>query len=99
MIGESSKDLHPVALKYGAGKGSFAMNRREQTGKGVIIGSNPAGTSRSHRTGSALSKTSGREAVVGRIRLRRATTQRSMDAVVRRLRLASRTNRSGKGTA
>lgn len=43
VIGTSMRELKPVALKYGAGKAGFAMNRRQPTEKGVINGRNPAG--------------------------------------------------------
>lgn len=43
LIGESLKELKPAALKYGAGKATFAVNRREPTEKGIINGRNPAG--------------------------------------------------------
>lgn len=43
VIGESMKELKPAALKYGAGKATFAVNRREPTDKGIINGRNPAG--------------------------------------------------------
>lgn len=43
LVGESLKDLKPAALKYGAGKATFAVNRREPTEKGIINGRNPAG--------------------------------------------------------
>lgn len=43
LIGAALDKLKPVTLKYGAGKATFAMNRREPTEKGVINGRNPAG--------------------------------------------------------
>ncbi len=43
VIGASLKDLQPVSLKYSSGTAGFAVNRREQTEKGVINGSNPKG--------------------------------------------------------
>ncbi|QJX01301.1 neutral/alkaline non-lysosomal ceramidase N-terminal domain-containing protein [Frigoriglobus tundricola] len=43
VIGASLKDRKPVDLKYGAGKATFATNRRESTAQGVVIGRNPAG--------------------------------------------------------
>lgn len=43
VIGAALKNTQPAALKYGAGKATFAMNRREPTEKGVINGRNPAG--------------------------------------------------------
>jgi hypothetical protein len=36
-------DLQPASFSFGVGKTGFAMNRREQTEKGVRIGVNPAG--------------------------------------------------------
>ncbi|MBV9125751.1 MAG: neutral/alkaline non-lysosomal ceramidase N-terminal domain-containing protein [Planctomycetes bacterium] len=36
-------DLKPARLAMGAGTASFAINRRQQTPKGVIIGENPKG--------------------------------------------------------
>jgi putative membrane-bound dehydrogenase-like protein len=43
VIGAAVKNLKPANLKHGAGKATFAMNRREPTDKGVINGRNPAG--------------------------------------------------------
>ncbi len=43
LVGACVKDTRPVALKYGTGKATFAVNRRQVTEKGVINGSNPAG--------------------------------------------------------
>jgi putative membrane-bound dehydrogenase-like protein len=43
LVGAAIKNLEPATLKYAQGKASFAMNRREQTDKGIIIGKNPAG--------------------------------------------------------
>ncbi|MCS6863451.1 MAG: neutral/alkaline non-lysosomal ceramidase N-terminal domain-containing protein [Gemmataceae bacterium] len=43
LIGAALKNLQPVALKHGAGKATFAVNRREPTPKGIINGRNPAG--------------------------------------------------------
>ncbi len=43
VIGASLKEMKPAALKYGAGKATFAMNRREPTDKGIINGRNPGG--------------------------------------------------------
>jgi putative membrane-bound dehydrogenase-like protein len=43
VIGAAVKNLEPATLKFGHGKAGFAMNRREATEKGVIIGKNPAG--------------------------------------------------------
>ncbi len=36
-------DLQPVSIDYGAGEAGFAMNRRQFTPKGFIIGVNPQG--------------------------------------------------------
>ncbi|MGB9605389.1 MAG: neutral/alkaline non-lysosomal ceramidase N-terminal domain-containing protein [Bryobacteraceae bacterium] len=38
-------DLKPARLFYGAGRGSFAINRREPTPKGIRLGVNPSGPS------------------------------------------------------
>ena len=43
VVGASVKDLRPASLKYGSGKAGFAVNRREQTEKGVTNGNNPKG--------------------------------------------------------
>lgn len=43
LVGAAIKNLEPVTLKYTTGKAAFAMNRREPTEKGIIIGKNPAG--------------------------------------------------------
>ncbi len=43
VIGAAVKNVKPANLKHGAGKATFAMNRREPTDKGVINGRNPAG--------------------------------------------------------
>lgn len=43
VIGAAVKNVKPAHLKHGAGKATFAMNRREPTDKGVINGKNPAG--------------------------------------------------------
>lgn len=43
LIGAAVTGRKPVTLKYGAGKATFAVNRREPTEKGVINGRNPAG--------------------------------------------------------
>ena len=43
VIGAAVKALQPAGLKYGAGKATFAVNRREPTEKGVINGRNPGG--------------------------------------------------------
>ena len=42
-IGAALADLSPADLAYGFGEVGFAMNRREPTPKGVIIGVNPKG--------------------------------------------------------
>ncbi|MEZ0267497.1 MAG: neutral/alkaline non-lysosomal ceramidase N-terminal domain-containing protein [Phycisphaerae bacterium] len=36
-------DLKPATLSWGAGVASFALNRRQHTDKGVILGNNPRG--------------------------------------------------------
>ena len=43
VIGAAVKNLQPAGLKYGAGKATFAVNRREPTDKGIINGNNPGG--------------------------------------------------------
>lgn len=43
LVGACLKNLQPVSLKYGTGKATFAVNRRQPTDKGVINGNNPAG--------------------------------------------------------
>ncbi len=43
LVGAALKNLQPVSLKHGAGKATFAMNRRQPTEKGIINGRNPAG--------------------------------------------------------
>jgi neutral ceramidase len=43
VIGDAIKDLAPAQIAYGTGEAGFAMNRRQQTEKGVIIGVNPSG--------------------------------------------------------
>jgi hypothetical protein len=45
VIGAALGDLKHATIEYGQGKGTFAMNRREKTPKGVIIGVNPSGPS------------------------------------------------------
>lgn len=42
-VSSALRDLKPARLALGQGKASFALNRRQQTEKGVIIGSNPSG--------------------------------------------------------
>ncbi|AWM38073.1 Neutral/alkaline non-lysosomal ceramidase [Gemmata obscuriglobus] len=43
LIGSAIEKRRPAVLKYGAGKATFAANRREPTEKGVVNGRNPAG--------------------------------------------------------
>jgi len=43
LIGEAVKNLQPATLKFGRGQAGFALNRREQTDKGVINGMNRTG--------------------------------------------------------
>ncbi len=43
VIGAALGDLQPAQLFYGAGRASFAINRRERTPKGFRIGLNPEG--------------------------------------------------------
>jgi hypothetical protein len=43
VVGAALGDLAPAKLSTGHGKASFAINRRQQTPKGVIIGLNPNG--------------------------------------------------------
>lgn len=43
VVGAALKDLAPANLYFGNGRATFAINRRESTPKGVIIGENPAG--------------------------------------------------------
>lgn len=43
VVGAAIKDLAPANLSFGNGRATFAINRRESTPKGVIIGENPAG--------------------------------------------------------
>ncbi len=42
-VGAALGDLKPAALYYGEGQGSFAINRREPTPKGIRLGVNPSG--------------------------------------------------------
>jgi len=42
-VGEALADLRPARLAMGRGEAGFAMNRREKTDKGVILGVNPEG--------------------------------------------------------
>lgn len=43
VIGAALSDLKPATLSFGYGEAGFAMNRRQPTPKGVIIGANPEG--------------------------------------------------------
>jgi len=43
VVGAALKDLSPADLWFGNGRATFAINRRQMTPKGVIIGENPAG--------------------------------------------------------
>ena len=43
LVADATADLAPVTISYGTGHADFAVNRRERTKKGVIIGSNPSG--------------------------------------------------------
>lgn len=43
LVGAALKDLSPADLSFGNGEAHFAVNRREPTPKGVIIGVNPKG--------------------------------------------------------
>jgi putative membrane-bound dehydrogenase-like protein len=43
LIGEATRKLDPVTLRFGRGDALFAMNRREPTDKGIINGKNPTG--------------------------------------------------------
>ncbi len=45
VAGAALQDLAPAVLSFGHGKGSFAINRREATPKGVRLGLNPGGPS------------------------------------------------------
>lgn len=42
-VGAALGDLEPAKMTYGAGKAGFAINRRQATPKGVVIGINPDG--------------------------------------------------------
>ena len=44
-VGAALGNLQPAQLLYGAGRGSFAINRREPTPKGIRLGVNPSGPS------------------------------------------------------
>jgi neutral ceramidase len=43
VIVDSLADLKPASLRCGQGEANFAVNRRELTATGIIIGKNPAG--------------------------------------------------------
>jgi len=43
VVGAALGDLAPAQLWFGRGQANFAINRREQTAKGMRIGLNPAG--------------------------------------------------------
>ncbi len=43
LIGEAVAHLEPVSLRYGHGRAGFAVNRRQFTEKGVVIGVNREG--------------------------------------------------------
>src|ERR1039457_4405766 len=43
VIGKAMSDLAPARITYGHGTAKFAMNRRESTPRGVILGVNPQG--------------------------------------------------------
>ena len=43
VVGAALKAVQPVTLKYGSGKATFAVNRRQLTDKGVVLGVNAAG--------------------------------------------------------
>lgn len=45
LVGAALKNLVPANLAFGNGKGTFAINRRELTPKGMRIGLNPEGPS------------------------------------------------------
>jgi hypothetical protein len=42
-VGTSIENLAPAELSYGVGKAGFAINRRQPTPKGIVIGVNPDG--------------------------------------------------------
>ncbi len=44
VVGAALKDLAPANVWFGNGHATFAINRRESTPNGVIIGENPAGS-------------------------------------------------------
>jgi len=43
VVGAALKDLAPADLLFGNGRATFAINRRQNSPKGVIIGENPGG--------------------------------------------------------
>jgi len=43
LVGEALADLRPARLAVGQGEAPFAMNRRQKTDKGYVIGVNPDG--------------------------------------------------------
>jgi hypothetical protein len=43
VVGEALADLRPARLAVGRGEATFAMNRRQKTDKGYVIGVNPDG--------------------------------------------------------
>jgi neutral/alkaline ceramidase-like enzyme len=43
LIGKAIEALAPASISYGRGVATFAMNRRQMTAKGMIIGVNPDG--------------------------------------------------------
>jgi len=43
VVGAALKDLKPANVSFGNGRATFAMNRRQNAERGVIIGENPAG--------------------------------------------------------
>ena len=43
VVGAALQDLSPADLSFGNGRATFAINRRQNNPKGVIIGENPAG--------------------------------------------------------
>jgi hypothetical protein len=45
LVGAALKDLAPANLSFGNGKGSFAINRRQASERGVRLGVNPGGPS------------------------------------------------------
>jgi hypothetical protein len=45
VVGAALRDLAPASLSFGNGTGSFAINRRENSAKGMRLGVNPKGPS------------------------------------------------------